>query len=237
MGSIEELLERPVYGFQQVDRLLLLRPGTAERWIDGYERRGHTYPPVVRDEKTGDDIVTWGEFVESRFLAEYRNKGVPIVNMRPAILRMKERFGLKYPLAHLKPFAFGKELVEEVQEEVGLESALRMVVIRSGQYLLTDPAQQFINSVDFGREPAVDNDSVVQRLHPLTGSSIVMVDPLRQFGEPVVRSVPTTVIAELFDAGDSVEAIADLYDLGTADVEAALRYEREQDKASAPSAA
>ena len=236
MGSIEDLLERPVYGFQQVDRLLVLHAGTAQRWIDGYERRGHSYPPVVRVESTGDEIVTWGEFVEARFLAEYRDKGVPMVKMRPAIERLRERFGIKYPLAHLKPFAMGRELVEEVQEEVGLDKALRLVVIRSGQYLLTDPAEHFLRSVDFGGD-AHTGEGIAQRLHPLAGNTVVMVDPLRQFGEPVVRSVPTAVIAEMFDAGDSVEAIADLYDLPTADVEAGLRYERERDKASAPSAA
>jgi uncharacterized protein (DUF433 family) len=77
----------------------------------------------------------------------------------------------------------------------------------------------------------------VQRIHPQRGNTVVVVDPLRQFGEPVVRSVPTTVIAELFDAGDSVESIAELYELERDDVEAALRYERERIKAQNPTAA
>lgn len=39
------------------------------------------------------------------------------------------------------------------------------------------------------------------------------------------------------DAGDSVEAIAELYELERDDVEAALRYERERIKAQNPAAA
>ncbi|MGH3793032.1 MAG: hypothetical protein ACRDQ9_19980 [Pseudonocardiaceae bacterium] len=34
------MLARPVYNYAEVDRLLRLTPGTAKRWIDGYERAG-----------------------------------------------------------------------------------------------------------------------------------------------------------------------------------------------------
>jgi uncharacterized protein (DUF433 family) len=61
-----------------------------------------------------------------------------------------------------------------------------------------------------------------------------VLDPLRQFGRPVVRSVPTEVIAEQFDAGDSVDLIARLYELPPGDVEAALRYEKARIKSVAP---
>jgi len=233
MATVIDLLERPVYSLVQVDRLLALHSGTARRWLEGYERRGKSYPPVVRVEPTGTEIVTWGEFVESRFLAEYRDKGVPVVRMRPAIELLRERFGTKYPLATARPFAAGKELVLQVQEKVGLEKALLMVVVRSGQILLTPPVENFLQSVEF----SVPMDGIAVRLHPLTGNPVVVVDPLRQFGEPVVRSVPTKVIAEQFDAGDSIESIAELYDLSRHEVEAALRYERESVKAQAPSAA
>jgi uncharacterized protein (DUF433 family) len=232
MSAIIDLLERPLYSMPQVDRLLALPSGTAKRWIDGYQRRGRLYDPVIRLEHTGDEIVTWGEFVEARFLAEYRTKGVPLVRMRPAILELRKVFG-QYPLAHAHPLIEGKELVLRVQESVRLEKALVVVVVRSGQLTLSDPANHFVRSVEYG----TTDDPIVQRIHPLRGNDAVVVDPLRQFGEPVVRSVPTTVIAELFDAGDSVESIAELYELERDDVEAALRYERERIKAQNPTAA
>src|ERR1700675_1890986 len=75
MGKVVDLLNRPTYGLAQVDRLLGLPGGTARRWIDGYERAGKRYPPVVRESSTGDAIATWGEFVETRLLSEYREAG------------------------------------------------------------------------------------------------------------------------------------------------------------------
>src|SRR5690242_18569146 len=102
--NVTSLLDRPVYGMAQVDHLLGLHPGTARRWIDGYERSGKHYPPVVRVEPTGSDIVTWGEFVEARLLSEYRRAGSSLQRMRPAVEALREVFHPRYPLAHAKPF-------------------------------------------------------------------------------------------------------------------------------------
>jgi len=51
------------------------------------------------------------------------------------------------------------------------------------------------------------------------------LDPLHQYGRPVVRAVATDVVAEQFRAGESTETIADLFDLTVAQVEQALRFE------------
>jgi uncharacterized protein (DUF433 family) len=214
------LLERPVYGMGQVDRLLGLTPGTARRWIDGYKRGAKAYPPVVRPEATGDEIVTWGEFVETRLLSEYRDAGVPLVKMRPAIDRLREQFDAQYPLAYARPYVAGRELVLQVQDAVKLERELQLVVIRNDQIVLTEPAESFYRSARFRA-----SDDVVELLHPITEILEVVIDPLRQFGEPVVRSVPTEVISEQVRAGEPIDAIAQVYELPRSSVEAAVRYE------------
>ena len=100
MSGTIDLLARPVYGMAQVDWILRLPGGTARRWIDGYSRGGKTYPPLVRLDRTGEELVTWGEFTETRLLSEFRDSGVPIIRMRPAIVALREQFGQLYPLAH-----------------------------------------------------------------------------------------------------------------------------------------
>jgi uncharacterized protein (DUF433 family) len=219
-AAVTSLLDRPVYGLAQVDRVLALTPGTARRWIDGYTRRETTYPPVVRPEHTGEEIVRWGEFVETRLLAEYRNAGVSLARMRPAIDRLREQFHPLYPLAHARPFVAGRELVLEIQEEVGLERELHLVVVRNDQIVLAPPAAHFFESAQFGGP-----EQVVERFNPVAGIPDVVIDPLRQFGEPVVRSVRTEIIAEQVRAGEALDAIADLYELTREQVEAAVRFE------------
>lgn len=221
MSDLNELLARPTYAMSQVDWVLRLHPGTARRWIDGYQRSGKLYPPIVRLASTGDDLVTWGEFTEARLLSEFRTAGIPIQRMRPAVEKLRETFDQRYPLAHALPYIEekGRELVQRVQEQVGLERPLHLVVVRNGQLVLTSQTEQFVRSVDFG------DRGVVERMHPLPDLDLIWLDPLRQFGEPVVRSVPTAIIAEQARAGDSQELIAHLYELSDAEVWQAIRYE------------
>jgi len=217
-----DLLERPLYGLAQVDRLLGLSSGTARRWLEGYKRRGKRYPPVARAEPTGSEVVTWGEFVETRLLAEYRDAGASIMLMRPAVERLREKFDTRYPLAYARPYldVAGRELVWQVQDDVNLDRELQLVVVRNDQIVLTEPAERFTRSAVFR-----PGDQVVERIRPHFEIEQVVIDPLRQFGEPVVRSVRTEIISEQVRAGEPLDTIAELYELPRADVEAALRYE------------
>ena len=66
------LLDRDVYLYSEVDRIVGLRPGTARRWINGYSRAGKHHDPILRIEPRDTEWATWGEFVEARILKEYR---------------------------------------------------------------------------------------------------------------------------------------------------------------------
>lgn len=221
MSETSDFLARPVYGLSQVDWVLRLHPGTAARWIDGYTRQGKDYPPIVRLAKTGDDRVTWGEFTEARLLSEFRDVGVPIRNLRPTVVALREQFDTLHPLAHALPYLdrLGREIVMKVQNDTQLEKPLQLVVVRNGQLALTTQTDRFVQSVDFA------DTEIVRRMHPLPDLDQVWFDPLRQFGDPVVRSVPTAVIAEQARAGDSQALIASLYELSDEEVWQAIRYE------------
>lgn len=128
-------------------------------WLNGYQRHGVSYPPVIRDVPSTTDTVTWGEFVELGFLREYRRARVSLQHMRPVIDRLRQEYGVKYPLAHAQPFAYGRDLVLRIQNETNLDRSLT-IVIRSGQQLLLAPeAEAYLQKVHF------DGD-VATRLHP-----------------------------------------------------------------------
>jgi uncharacterized protein (DUF433 family) len=227
MARVIDLLSRPVYSLPQVDRVLGLHGGTAKRWIDGYERGGKHYDPVVREQTTGEEAVTWGEFVETRLLSEYRNAGVPMLRMRPAVIALREELQTQYPLASARTWldVQGQELVRRVQEKVGLERRLSLVVVRTGQQMIwSDEADAFSRSIEW-TEKTVDGQ--VERLLAQADLPDVVFDPLRAFGEPVLRgrSVTTEVLGELYRAGETVDGIADSYELSPSLVDEAVRYE------------
>jgi len=224
MDNVTDLLDRPTYSIQDLDGLLILPRGTARRWIDGYERAGRRHPPVVRPHSSGDETVTWGEFVEARLLAEFRRGGALMVHMHRAVERLREEMNTLYPLAHARPFldVEGRELVLRVQKAVHLPRSYQLVVIRNDQLVLTDETAGFRDSSGYG-----EKSRIVERIHPQPDLRLVVFDPLRRSGLPVVagRSVPTDVVAEQIRAGDSVETIAEGYGLTRDQVEAAVRYE------------
>jgi uncharacterized protein (DUF433 family) len=225
MGNVIELLDRPTYGLAQIDSLLGLQAGTARRWIDGYRRGGKLYEPVVREHSTGEEIATWGEFIETRLLAEYRDAGVPLIRMRPAVEALRSELKTRYPLASARMWLRpeGRDLVRVVEEKVGLDSHLALVVVATGQMLAWSPqADRFRSAIEWTGQ---NDDAEPRRLRPVAGINDVVVDPLLGFGEPVVRGVRTEIIRELVQAGESQDAIAEVYELPRESVEAAVRYE------------
>ena len=227
---VVNLQDRPMYGFGQVDAILGLESGTAKRWIDGYVRAGREYPPIIREKSTGDEIVTWGEFVETRLVSEYRDRGALVARMRPAIELLRAYVG-PYPLAQAQTWlgVDSRELVQRVQESVGLDPRLALVVVRNGQQMIdwSPQVEEFTQSVEWSKS----GEPQMMRLQQDLPS--VAVNPLRGYGEPAVRGVPTEIIRELYAAGDSIEMIAELYELDPAEVNDAVRYELQRSSRNA----
>lgn len=215
--STVEVLDRPVYGISEAARLLGLRPRRVRAWLDGYERAGHRYPPVVRT-AAGAELVTWGEFVELGYLREYRLADVALQRIRPVINQLRQEYGTPYPLAHHRPWVYDRELVLRVQEQVGLDPAFAIVVRTGQQLVLSDVAERFVRRVEF------EADAVV-RWRPAGPHSPVVVDPLRGFGMPQVGGVATERIFELIEAGESIDDVAAGYDLPAELVRNASAYE------------
>lgn len=208
---VVDLLDRPVYGFRQVDRVPALGAGTTARWVDGYTRAGKPYDPVVREKRTGSELVTWGEFVEVRPLAEFRDADVPLVRLTVE----------------------GREVVRRAQE--GLTGRLSFTVVRSGQeQLALDPrVQSCVVSVEWDEKVGF-----ARTLKPLPEVPEVVCDPLRQVGAPTIDGIPVDVIAEQVRVDEPLADIAEMYGLTLAQVTAAVRYELLRvDRGSEPAAA
>ncbi|MGF7233899.1 MAG: DUF433 domain-containing protein [Frankia sp.] len=223
------VLNREIYSIGEAARRLTIGPQRLRGWIDGYSRGGRVYEPVIRPERTGSDIVTWGEFVEAGYLREYRDSHkVSLQRLRPFVQDLRERLGVPYPLAHATPYVANRELVLQIQEANNVDRALSMVVWRNGQLVLAPHAEKFVEKVEFAA--AADNDGPagageVVRIFPDGPSSPVAIDPLLAFGAPAIGAIRTENLYELFEAGESMMGIAHGYDLPLADVEAAIRYE------------
>jgi uncharacterized protein (DUF433 family) len=221
VATVRSILDRPVYGLSEAAGLLGLRRDRVRAWLDGYERSGVRYPPVIREASTGEDVVTWGEFVELGYLREYRRTGVSLQHLRPVIEELRREFKTSCPLATARPYVYGKELVLEVQERHDLPTEVAIVVRSGQQILLADPARQFFRKVQF------DGQDEILRISPAGAASPVVIDPLVRFGRPTVAGVSTERLWELSDAGEPIGGIAVGYGMSEEQVRAAVAYEEQ----------
>lgn len=215
------VLEREMFSEAEAARLLQLSQSTLHYWLEGGDRRGKLYLPVLREQSTGVRTVTWGEFVEAGLLRQYRRvHQVPMAELRAVIDRLRERLGTPYPLAHAQPFVGpGRELLEKAQAEADLRADFCLVAIASGQLVLTSAADTFFSRVEWkeglalGWRPHADEKSPVR------------MRPDVRYGLPMVAGVRTKVLWEHLEAGESVDEVATSFDLTPRQVRWANSYE------------
>ena len=221
------VLDREIFSEAEAARLLRVPQATLNYWLNGGQRRGRTYPPIIRAEARPGHTVTWAEFVEGGLLRGYRRElQVPMFEVRAFVDLLRDRFGIPYPLAHARPFVGeGKQLVWDAQEEASLEAEFCLVAEVRGQLVLTPASEAF-----FGRVSWMDEVAVAWR--PADNpDSPVRIDPESRFGRPSIKGISTEVLWEHAESGASLEEIADAFDLDVAEVRWAVSYE------SAPAAA
>jgi uncharacterized protein (DUF433 family) len=220
-GMSVTVLDREMYTEAAAARLLGLPQGTLNYWLEGGERRGRVYRPVIRVESRGDRAaVTWAEFIEAGLLREYRRThGVPMGELRAFIDVVRERYGTPYPLAHHRPFISGRELLSQAQDASGLAADFCLVAEVRGQLVLTSPADSFVRRVTWEGDIAAE-----WRPHD-DPQSPVRMNPEVRFGRPAVRGVSTEALWEHDQAGETVEEIAGEFGVSPEHVRWALAYE------------
>jgi uncharacterized protein (DUF433 family) len=214
------VLDREMFSEAEAARLLRVAQSTLHYWLEGGERRGRTYRPVIRVEAQGARSVTWAEFIEAGLLRQYRReRKVPMAELRSFIDILRARMGIPYPLAHRQPFVAGKQLVLEAQETAGLDAEHCLVAVVREQLILTPASDAFVERVQWS-----DDIPAGWRPHDDPRSPVRMNPDLR-FGRPAIRGISTEVLWERAEGGEDVEEAADAFDMTVEDVRWALAYE------------
>lgn len=225
MGDVVSLMDRLVYTYPQVDRVLELTKGTALRWLNGYRRDGVWYAPILRVEPKKTHWVSWGEFVETRLLAGYRDVDrIPVPQLRRVVEVLRDKFDRTYPLANARPYLkpAGRRMLWKAQEEAGLPNMFGEEV--TGQLLLAPWVEQFVEAARFDDDQGGD----VASIRPDPDFPVVRLDPRVRGGEPVMNghSVRVSTIAGLVRAGEHPAEVAEWYDLTESEVRQAVNYDR-----------
>jgi uncharacterized protein (DUF433 family) len=215
----------PRYTVKDAAHYLSMSPNTLRSWVAG-RRYGNAsgmqkVDPLIVRPVQGDPRLSFANLVEAFVLLALRQTfKVRMSAIRTALAHAEQlckipRLLLSRQLRAAPGNVFVKELDEIVNVGLG------------GQLAMPEIMERYLRRLEWNER------DTPRLLYPFTrketsgGPKVVAIDPEVAFGRPVVRRkwISTAVIAERFKAGESIQEIAEDYELEVREVEEAIRYE------------
>jgi uncharacterized protein (DUF433 family) len=219
------LIEAPVYFLWEASHYLRLPASTVRSWLHGREYpRGRAVAvsePIVHPADPETGMLSFLNLVELHVLSSIRRgHQVKLPAVRRAVDYLREKLHSDHPLIDRQMLTDGKDLFIE----------------QYGQLVsVSEPGQLAMKALLLAHLRRIERDAkgVPLRLFPFTRSRIeqsprlVVIDPQIRFGKPCITGtgVPTSIIAERHEAGDSFAELAEDYGRSTEEIEEAIRYE------------
>jgi len=222
----------PNYSVAEAAGFLFLPTATLRSWVAGrdYPTASGTrrFRPIIRVDSGQPLLLSFENVVEAHVLSAIRrDHGVELGKVRRALNYLQRKFGSDHPLANLD---FQTDGIDLFVEEYG-----RLVnASDEGQIAMRELLEAHLRRIE--RNPA---SGVPIRLYPFTRARTgdeplsVAIDPTIAFGRPVLigTGIPTEVVADRFNAGESIDELAEDYGRTRGEIEEAIRFERRTEAA------
>jgi uncharacterized protein (DUF433 family) len=171
--------------------------------------------------ETRRTLLSFTNLVEAHVLdAIRREHGIELKKVRDAVRYMQERLSVGHPLASRAMVTDGVDLFVH-------HYAVLANISREGLLAMTEVLGAYFRRVEW------DEAGFAIRLYPFTRKReldeprVVVIDPEVAFGKPVLANtgIPTATVANRYKAGESMDDLAEDYDLKRVQIEEAIRCE------------
>jgi len=218
----------PAYTASEAASILSLPVTTLKAWCfgQGYQPSSgsrRTFQPVIRPADPKARLLSFADLCELHVLSAIRRTHrIPLRKVRDSVTWLRARIGSDRPLINHQFKTNGLDLF--------VEHASRLLnVSQQGQQAMRGDFELALARIER------DESGAPVRLFPFSRSSTasgnqprtVVIDPRLSFGRPVLArvAVPTEIINDRFNAGDSLAEMAKDYGVGKEEIEEALRFE------------
>ena len=212
----------PAYGIVEAAHYLGIPKSTLRAWAFGQrDRDGHDFRAIIEPADRKKRLLSFFNLVEAHVLDALRRKhDVPLRKVRRALDYLKTIESSRHPLASSQFATVGLDLfVEKYGDLINLS--------KQGQVEVKELLLAYLKRVDR------DDSGLPIRLYPYTRKKLldepraVVIDPSISFGRPVVigTGIPTAVIADRYKAGESLQELAEDYEVQPLLIEEAIRCE------------
>jgi uncharacterized protein (DUF433 family) len=224
-----DIYEEPAYRPSEAAHILALPSGTVLAWCFGHDYRHRDgtrkrFARVIEPADSRRRLLSFTNLCELHLLAVIRrHHRVRLPEVRTAMRFMQDRLGHAHPLASAAFRTNGVDLFVEHAGEL-------LNVSKAGQQAMREDFERSLARVEYA------HNGQPMRLFPYTRTIAsvqdaprsVLIDPVRSFGRPVLATafVRTEVVADRFEAGDTIAEMAGDYGVSSAEIEEALRFEQ-----------
>jgi uncharacterized protein (DUF433 family) len=198
--------------------------------VNNWQDFGHNRPGVIASRDEGA-ALSYLQLIELGVVAAMRKAGVSLNKIRQAREYLAKQLGSQFPFAQYKFKTDGKKLFMDYGQVMGPRDRDKLLSLNEhGQLAWNEIIGRRLREFEYD-----DDLGTVLRWRVAGENSPIWIDPRIAFGAPQVSGVPTRVLRERWNSGESVDDIADDYELEGRDVAAALRFENVEVDPARPS--
>lgn len=199
---------------------------TVSRWLRGYDHGqepAHHSEPLWRPDYENDDgqiELSFRDLIELRFVKAFRDLDLSLPTIRECFKRAADEVQDDRPFSTQRFRTDGKTIFLEITDKLKVEEG-KMIDLRRRQNVFRTIIEPSLRDLEFDAD-------VVARWFPLGISRRnIVIDPSRAFGRPIVNSagVPTEVLANAVETEGSIDKVARLFEVSSAEVREARSFE------------
>jgi uncharacterized protein (DUF433 family) len=220
-----QLLGAGIYTLPQAAALAKVPTSSIRRWVYGYsyEYKGQRVNQPARVAAPADlkeaRVITFRDLIEIQFVHAFRTEGVSWKTIKEAADKARELTGSDHPFATNRYVTDGRSIFAEIVQKTGNKELLNVCSNQMAFRRILLPSLR--KKVDVSADG-------IERFYPLGKKVPIVVDPARQFGQPIETKagVPTDVLARAFKGTRSFRDVARWYDVPLRSVRAAVDFEQ-----------
>jgi uncharacterized protein (DUF433 family) len=175
--------------------------------------------PVIKLPDPADSRLSFFNLVEAHLLRALRSRhGLPLPKIRQAIDYVEQTLKIARPLANARFQTDGIDLFVEYFNHL-------IDATHSGQIAMREMLETHLERVEY------DEEGIANVLYPFIKdgdvSKTISINPLISSGRPVIAGtrIPTEVVVERIDAGESIEEVARDYGQPPEAIKEAIVYQ------------
>lgn len=205
-----------VYTIPDVAAILNLPSDKVRRWLREYwnAQFGQSGQYAFSVGKGRDLTVNFLTLIEFYTFFLLREEGASVRTIVNAHKTLEKYYQTRYPFATSTILTDGRKIFfsSEMGEIVHADASFQVTI--------AETLNPFCKKIEF------DDNGLAERFFPLGREHDVVIDPERQFGQPVVgqTNILTETVFNLHRGGESVEFIARIYDLNINQVQDAINF-------------